>query len=162
MSFNRFLAGSESAPTGIEEEDEIIIEDESSIEEESSEASVDPVTGKKKRRKNKPRDPNKKNVSIDLETKKKILKRYFSESPAEIARDMGLEARQVYNIVRNTRLKLEASLKACDTSTEEGVANAAKLEEAISKLPHKEFGGGAAGNRSNALTQDDILATLLS
>jgi len=155
MSFNRFLAGSESAPTGIEEEDEII------IEEESSEASVDPVTGKKKR-KNKPRDPNKKNVSIDLETKKKILKRYFSESPAEIARDMGLEARQVYNIVRNTRLKLEASLKACDTSTEEGVANAAKLEEAISKLPHKEFGGGAAGNRSNALTQDDILATLLS
>jgi len=155
MSFNRFLAGSESAPTGIEEEDEII------IEEESSEASVDPVTGKKKR-KNKPRDPNKKNVSIDLETKKKILKRYFSESPAEIARDMGLEARQVYNIVRNTRLKLEASLKACDTSTEEGVANAAKLDEAISKLPHKEFGGGAAGNRSNALTQDDILATLLS
>lgn len=161
MSFNRFLAGSESAPTGIEEEDEIIIEDESSIEEESSESSVDPVTGKKKR-KNKPRDPNKKNVSIDLETKKKILKRYFSESPAEIARDMGLEARQVYNIVRNTRLKLEASLKACDTSTEEGRMNATKLEEAISKLPHKEFGGGAAGNRSNALTQDDILATLLS
>jgi hypothetical protein len=101
----------------------------------------------------KPRQPN---TTVSKEAKAEILKRYASETCAQIAASLNLESRQVYNVVRNTRIKLEETLAA-----ETDAAKRAQLEAAIAKLPHKEFGGGASGPRSNTLSNDDILATLL-
>ena len=99
----------------------------------------------------------KKNTIITKEQKQQILKRYATESCTTIGIAMNLEARQVYNVVRNSRIKMEEAL---NTETDPNKRTA--LEAAIAKLPHKEFGGGAAtGPRANTLTEDDIIATLL-
>jgi len=157
MSFNRFIAG--QAPTATDDAD-VLDNGVMDAEESASDApEIDPVTGKKKRKPSKPRD--KKNVSITKEQRIEILRRYAEETPSAIAMDMGLEARQVYNIVRNTRLKLEAGIKALDPNNPENTSRIATLESALAKLPHKEFGGGAAGPRANSLSEDDIIASLL-
>ena len=156
MTFNRFIAQNNvNIPNAEVEELETI---ESS--EDSDTGSVDPISGKKPRKQSKPRE--KKNVTIEKDKKAEILKRYANETPAAIARDMGLEPRQVYNIVRNTRLKLEESIKQCDESIPEHKERKQKLEAALSRIPHKEFGGGTGGPRSNTMTEDDTLASLLS
>ena len=157
MTFNRFIAG--QAPTAIDDDADILDGGVMEAEETASENNADPVTGKKKRKPSKPRD--KKNVSISKEQRTEILRRYAEETPSAIAVDMGLEARQVYNIVRNTRLKLEAGVKALDPNNPEHTSRIATLEAALAKLPHKEFGGGGAGPRANSLTEDDIIASLL-
>jgi pyruvate/2-oxoglutarate dehydrogenase complex dihydrolipoamide acyltransferase (E2) component len=146
MSFNRFIGGADSAEA-------TSTPDVPSAEFENSDAGseIDPVTGKKQR---KTRD--KKNVTITREQKSEMLKRYASETPAAIARDMGVEARQVYNAVRHARIKLKEAFEA-----ELDPKRKAELEAALAKIPHKEFGGGAAGPRSNTLTEDDIIASLL-
>ncbi len=120
------------------------------VAEEAGEVTVE-GSGKKAR---KPRD--KKNTIITKEQKVQILKRYAEESCAAIGLSMGLEARQVYNVVRNSRIKMEEALK-----TEVDSNKKAALEAAIARLPHKEFGGGAAGPRANTLTEDDIISSLL-
>lgn len=149
MTFNRFIAGADSASNPDVPSPDVPSAESDILDIETTE--VDPMTGKKQR---KPRD--KKNVTITKEQRAEMLKRYASETPASIARDMGVEPRQVYNIVRNTRLKLQ---EAIDKEVDE--ARKTVLQEALSKIPHKEFGGGAAGPRSNSLTEDDIIASLL-
>lgn len=149
--FNRFAPNSSIADTTMpgapaaENEDILDTVDDSEI---------DPGTGKKTRKTSKPRT--KPNVLITKEQKEEMLKRYATETPATIARDLGLEARQVYNVVRNTRLKLEAAIKITEDETKR-----ARLKDALDKIPHKEFGGGASGPRSNTLTDDDIISALL-
>jgi hypothetical protein len=145
-SFNRFINSTDST-------DSTSTPDVPSAEFDNSDtgSDIDPATGKKQR---KPRD--KKNITITREQKAEMLKRYASETPAAIARDMGVEARQVYNAVRNARLKLQEAF-----NKEEDPKRKSELESALAKIPHKEFGGGAAGPRSNTLTEDDIIASLL-
>lgn len=158
MSFNRFIndqATAETATLG----DAPIAETTTNVLD-SIESEVDPVTGKKTRKVSKPRD--KKNSTITKEQKNEMLKRYASETPAAIAADMGLEARQVYNVIRNTRIKLMESIKVAPTNTPEEIARKEKLEAALAKIPTKESTAGAAGGpRANTMTEDDIIASLL-
>ena len=100
----------------------------------------------------KPRKQRSKNAPISKEMKAEMIKRYSTETPGGIAQSMGLEARQVYNVVRNSRIMLEQAL---ETETDE--AKKALISAKLELIPHKEFGGGAAGPRTNTLTIDDIL-----
>lgn len=118
-----------------------------------SESEVDPVTGKKVRKASKKRE--KPNAIMTKEQKLEMVNRYENETPAQIGRDMGFEARQVYNAVRHARLTLQAALKV-----ETDPTKIERLNAMLAKIPNKEFGGGAAGPRSNTLTDEDILKLL--
>lgn len=164
MSFNRFITDPATTETTAALGDAPVAETETTTETETLDSiesnEVDPVTGKKTRKASKPRD--KKNSTITKEQKNEMLKRYASETPAAIAADMGLESRQVYNVIRNTRIKLMDSIKVAPTNTPEEIARKEKLEAALAKIPTKESTAGVAGgSRANTMTEDDIIASLL-
>jgi len=100
-----------------------------------------------------PRKERASNPPIEKKLKAEMIKRYASESPAEIAASMGIEARRVYNVIRNARILLEKAVEA-----ETDPAMKALLEQKLTLIPHKEFGSGSAsGPRQNTLSIEDIL-----
>ena len=95
-----------------------------------------------------------KNPPISKEMKAQIIKRYSVESPNAIATSLGLDPRQVYNVVRNSKLLLEKAIKA-----ETDVDKLALMQQKLTLFPHKEAtgAGGSSGPRANTLSIEDIL-----
>jgi transposase-like protein len=116
--------------------------------------------GKKTKKDGGERKERAKNPTITKAQKAEIVKRYANESPAEIAASFGFEPRQVYNVVRNTRLLLEKALEEAVSAEDPTKADPAKAElirEKLKLIPHKENVGGSSGPRQNTLSVDDIL-----
>lgn len=99
-----------------------------------------------------PRKARAKNPPIPKEIKAQMISRYANETPNEIAASLGLEPRQVYNVVRNSRILLETAL-----TTETNPAKIALIQEKLLLMPHKESTGVTGGPRINTLSIDDIL-----
>jgi transposase-like protein len=127
-----------------------------SVEAEKSEAEIEVTTdGKPPKGFNKdgsPRKERSKNPPIPKELKAQMIRRYANETPSEIAASLGLEHRQVYNVIRNSRILLETAL-----TTETDPVKLKLIQEKLDLIPHKEAFGSTGGPRVNTLSIDDIL-----
>lgn len=102
------------------------------------------------------KDRKERNRTITESDKKHILASYATTATGDIAKELGLTRAQVYNTVRNTRKELQKHLDNPEVSAEAK----ARIQQALDKLPAKEFSGGAASGagRKNA-SLDDILSS---
>lgn len=126
------------------------------VVEAASNESVEEVaaSGEKKTRKKSDKPRKERNRTITDDDKKHVLAHYCSAATGDIAKQLGLTRAQVYNVVRNTRTELEKQLENPAIPAE----TKARIELALSKLPRKEFNGGASGGSRKSQTVDDILA----
>jgi|SaaInl7_135m_RNA_FD_contig_41_1445513_length_796_multi_6_in_0_out_0_2 hypothetical protein len=105
-------------------------------------------------------------VRLTSEDKKIILDQYATKDTSIIAQELSklngneVTRQQVYNCVRQTRKNIEDRIEAAKAANDQG--SIAKLQAYVeAKLPHKEFGGGAAKGKGKSDIDsilDDILA----
>jgi len=156
MSSNPFAVASNAAPAAPAATIvpvETTEEDSLDAANESIEAAAG-VTGEKKARKKSDKPRKERNRTINDEDKRHVLSHYCTAATGDIAKELGLTRAQVYNVVRNTRTELEKQLENPAVTPEVK----SRIELALSKLPRKEFNGGASGGSRKSQSVDDILA----